>query len=204
MKVKICGLSTIEAVDAAVQNGADALGFVFAPSKRQVTAERARELTAFVPKHVWRVGVFVNESQETIEQIARIAGLTHIQLHGDEQLEQYRKFTLPLICACRMEGETERLKYRAWPGSIPLFDSPRGTYYGGSGHTFLWSELDGVKPNEGLWCLAGGLTVENVREAIALTCAPMVDVSSGVETNGAKDVQKIKAFIRQAKGGVQK
>ena len=84
MKVKVCGIKTVEAASHAVENGADALGFVFAESKRQITVLQAQQIIADIPAHVWKVGVFVNEDAATIQQIAETAGLTHIQLHGDE------------------------------------------------------------------------------------------------------------------------
>ncbi|MGL4521493.1 MAG: phosphoribosylanthranilate isomerase [Bacilli bacterium] len=198
--VKICGLKTKEMVDVAVASGADALGFVFAPSKRLVTADVVADITVDVPQHIWRVGVFVNPKLHEVKAIVETAGLTHIQLHGDEESIDWKTVDIPKLIACRMEGKKQRERYKRWNESVPLFDSPREMYYGGSGHSFDWTELEGITPQKGLWFLAGGLSVENVTDAISKTGAPAVDVSSGVETEGVKDADKITAFIKKAKG----
>src|SRR5574342_362904 len=97
MKVKICGIKSQEAAKFAVEHGADAIGFVFAKSKRQIHVMDAKEIINELPASVWKVGVFVNEDAETIVQTAKTAGLTHIQLHGEEQMEAYENIDLPII-----------------------------------------------------------------------------------------------------------
>ena len=162
-KVKICGLSTPEAVQTAVEAGADYIGFVFAPSKRQVTLEQARQLATGIPEGVQKVGVFVSPQREEVAKTCQVVGLDLIQVHAD----------------------------------YLLFDAP----VAGSGETFNWQELETqnfTKP----FFIAGGLTVDNVADAIRFFHPYAVDVSSGVETNGKKDQEKIKRFIERVKHGI--
>ena len=97
MKVKICGIKSLEAAQFAAENGIDALGFVFADSRRKLPAAEAKKIISRLPDHVWKVGVFVNEDVKAISRIANSIGLTHIQLHGEEQVHLYKGIGLPLI-----------------------------------------------------------------------------------------------------------
>ncbi|MEH7075366.1 phosphoribosylanthranilate isomerase [Neobacillus drentensis] len=199
MKVKICGIMDVETGVAAVQSGADVLGFVFAESKREVSIERAKEIISHLPKEVDKVGVFVNESKETIENIASIVGLTHIQLHGDETALFSETLSLPVIKAISFQGNESLAALAEFPSDYILLDSPKGKYRGGNGTVFNWSEVNPSLINRQKVILAGGLHPENVQEAIRIIRPFMVDVSSGVETDGKKDVKKIKTFIEKAK-----
>ncbi|MFS0783831.1 phosphoribosylanthranilate isomerase [Bacillus sp. 1P06AnD] len=200
MKVKICGIQHLMHAEAAVQAGADALGFVFASSKRQISMEKAKELIAVLPGHVEKVGVFVNESKEAMEKTADYCGLTMLQLHGDESDGLCRSLSLPVIKAIGMDREEDVTTALTYSSPFILADSPKGTYYGGNGRTFDWTLASRLCATGQKVILAGGLTAVNVREAISAVKPYMVDVSSGVETDGRKDVQKIKAFINYAKG----
>ncbi|MBT2639515.1 phosphoribosylanthranilate isomerase [Bacillus sp. ISL-39] len=199
MKVKICGIKTVEAASHAVENGADALGFVFAESKRQITVLQAQQIIAETPAHVWKVGVFVNEDAAKIQQIAATAGLTHIQLHGDEVPGDYRSVGLPLIKAVSVKSPGDLEKIGEIEADFILLDSPPAEYRGGNGLSFEWELANALKNTSTNVILAGGLDSVNVREAIAKVNPLMVDVSSGVETNGEKDLVKIKGFINNAK-----
>ncbi|MBT2641780.1 phosphoribosylanthranilate isomerase [Bacillus sp. ISL-41] len=199
MKVKVCGIKTVEAASHAVEKGADALGFVFAESKRQVTVLQAQQIIADIPAHVWKVGVFVNEDAATIQQIAGTAGLTHIQLHGDEVPAEYRSIGLPLIKAVSVKSPGDLEKIDDIEADYILLDSPPAEYRGGNGLSFEWDLANALKNSNTKVILAGGLDSVNVSKAISKINPLMVDVSSGVETNGEKDLVKIKEFINSAK-----
>ncbi|MED3323973.1 phosphoribosylanthranilate isomerase [Bacillus thuringiensis] len=200
MKVKICGITDVETAKSACEYGADALGFVFAESKRKITPKRAKEIIQELPANVLKIGVFVNESVEVIQKIADECGLTHVQLHGDEDNHQIRRLNIPSIKALGVTSESDMKNAQTYEADYILFDSPREKFHGGNGKTFSW-ELLGHMPKElrKKTILAGGLNALNIEEAIRTVRPYMVDVSSGVEIEGKKDVEKIKQFIIKAK-----
>jgi phosphoribosylanthranilate isomerase len=199
MKVKICGISDIESAKAAVRNGADAIGFVFAKSKRKITIESAKEIVAQLPKDVLKVGVFVNEVKEVIEETALQVGLTHIQLHGEEGDDFCQSLSLPVIKAISVENKASLQAIENFSCEYILLDGPKGTFYGGNGLSFDWNVISSTAFGGKKVILAGGLNAENVYPAILKVNPYMVDVSSGVETDGKKDLSKIKTFITRAK-----
>lgn len=211
VRVKICGLSTAETVTAAVEAGADYLGFAFyARSPRNITPERAAELAALVPPTVLKVALTVDADDATLERIVLALKPDILQLHGKETPERLRdikgKFGVTLMKAIAV-SEPEDLDaigiYRD-SADLLLFDAkpPKSmaeALPGGNGLVFDWSLIAGQKP-ELPWMLSGGLTAENIGEAIATTGAEAVDVSSGVEDRpGKKNPELIRAFIRAAK-----
>ncbi|HDR6267202.1 MULTISPECIES: phosphoribosylanthranilate isomerase [Bacillus cereus group] len=200
MKVKICGITDVETAKSACEYGADALGFVFAESKRKITPKRAKEIIQELPANVLKIGVFVNESVEVIQKIADECGLTHVQLHGDEDNYQIRRLNIPCIKSLGVTSERDMKNAQRYETDYILFDSPKEKFHGGNGKTFSW-ELLGHMPKElrKKTILAGGLNALNIEEAIRTVRPYMVDVSSGVETEGKKDVEKIKQFIIKAK-----
>lgn len=198
MKVKICGLTTQTALDAAVEAGADMLGFVFAKSKREITPENAAALTKNMPAHIKKVGVFVSPTEEELQQIIGIAGLDMIQIHGE--LPLLSKVTTPVIRAVSVKNGQLPEKLAQETYDYLLLDAPPKEFVGGNGETFDWSELSLASLPAKPIIVAGGLTAENVAEACTYFNPYGVDVSSGVETNGQKDNQKIKNFIQAAKG----
>lgn len=200
MKVKICGIRDVDTALAAVGFGADAIGFVFAESKRRITAEQAREISLRLPEQVFRVGVFVNETKEEIERIASIVSLTHIQLHGDESAEFVDSISLPVIKSFCINSKADFKKINDFRCELILLDGPKGKYRGGNGHTFSWQEVKQADIENKKIILAGGLTVDNVLNGIDAIRPYMVDVSSGVETEGKKDSRKIELFINKVKG----
>ncbi len=195
-KVKICGLSNIEAVKTAVSAGADYIGFVFAPSKRQVTLEQAIELAKFIPSHIQKVGVFVSPSRvELLEAIDKV-GLDLVQVHGQVADDLFEDLPCDSIQAVQVDGEGHV------PNSQPdylLFDAP----VAGSGQTFDWGRLDTTELAQPIF-IAGGLNEDNVARAIQHFSPFAVDVSSGVETNGQKDHEKIRRFIERVKNGISR
>ena len=195
-KVKICGLMELEHVKVAVESGADAIGFVFAKSRRQVTVEQAKELATAVPSNVLKIGVFVNEALEEVERIAREVPLDVVQLHGDEDSDYVQRLSLPIIKALSIRNQEDVRQASRYEVDYFLFDAPGVEYRGGSGHSFDWSLLTKANISHDKVILAGGLNEENINEAINSVKPFMVDVSSGVETAQRKDAEKIRTFIR--------
>lgn len=199
MKVKICGIRNMEAANCAVKNGADAVGFVFAKSKRRVSVETAKSIVSKLPKDILKVGVFVNPSLHEIENVVKKTGINLVQLHGNEPPEFCEKISLPIIKALSIETKEDLKKIHEYSCEYVLLDGPKGKYVGGNGIAFDWTYLSGFEFKGKKFILAGGLTQENIIDAIHETIPFMVDVSSGVETNGLKDLGKIKNFIERAK-----
>ena len=194
-RIKICGLKEAEHVQTAVEAGADAIGFVFAPSKRQVSPEQAKALATDIPASVKKIGVFVNSSAQEINKIVQTVPLDYVQLHGDESAALYGQIEVPVIRAISIRNAEDI--HRAFQDAAPLvlIDAPGTDFRGGSGHTFDWDLVE-KQAEARPFILAGGLNPENVGQAITRVRPVMVDVSSGVETEGRKDSNKIKAFIR--------
>ncbi len=215
-KVKICGLSTPETLTEALENGADFIGLVFyPPSPRYVELEVANYLANFIPKHIERVGLFVDPDDKLLEETLHAVPLTMIQLHGRETPERVadikEKFSLPIIKAIPISNAADLTKsqeyeaiadwllFDALPTTNPQADGQSDALPGGNGIAFDWSLLkdyQGTKP----WMLAGGLAPENISEALQTLSPDAVDVSSGVEsTAGTKDIAKIRSFLKSVK-----
>jgi len=201
VRVKICGITTLDDAKAAVDFGADALGFVFFKgSPRYVTAKQAFSIIRKLPCFVTTVGVFVDEKPQDIERIASQACLDIIQLHGDEQPEACR-MARRMIKAIRVKSidSLEPLKYFRDRVSAFLLDAYAPDALGGTGLKFNW-DIAAEAKQFGQIILAGGLTPENVQQAVRHVKPYGIDVSSGVERNkGRKDHQKVKLFIERAK-----
>ena len=195
-KVKICGLSTKEAVKTAVSAGADYIGFVFAPSKRQVTVEQAAELAKFIPSHIQKVGVFVSPSRAELLEAVDKVGLDLVQVHGQVADDLFEDLPCDSIQAVQVDGEGHVPNSQA---DYLLFDAP----VAGSGQTFDWGRLDTTELAQPFF-IAGGLNEDNVEEAIQHFTPFAVDVSSGVESNGQKDHEKIRRFIERVKHGISR
>ena len=200
MRVKICGITNNEDAQAAVEYGADALGFVFAKSPRQVTKEQTRDIIRNLPPFVTTVGVFVDEKVDKIKEICDFGGIHTVQLHGNEQpsyLKELEGYTL--IKAFRVKEEDD-LKYLAnYKPHAFLLDSFVKGVMGGTGIPFKW-EVARQAHKYGNIILSGGLTPENVKDAIQIVKPYAVDVSSGVESSpGKKDKSLMKRFIANAK-----
>ena len=203
-KVKICGLMDQVTVDETVQAGADYLGFVFAKSKRNITPEKVRAITRNVPEKVKIVGVFVSPSLEELQAVIRIAKLDLVQIHGELFPEIVSCIAIPVIQS--FDGQSPELAslLASSIADFYLLDAPitNEAYAGGNGKTFDWQKISSESQKQlkkKLFFIAGGLTQDNVTEAIQLFEPFAVDVSSSVETDGVKDVTKIKAFIKAVK-----
>ncbi|MFO7172400.1 MAG: phosphoribosylanthranilate isomerase [Bacillota bacterium] len=207
MWVKICGIRTMKAGLAAMEAGADAVGFVFAPSRRQVDPDRAQTLAMGLPG-VARVGVFVDAPPAEVVRIARYVGLTHVQLHGDEPPEYLRELPLPAIKAVRLAGEADLEALLTYREAWGILIEPRvpGPFAGGAGlpldPALARAARDRLRAEgyPGKVILAGGLTPETVCEAIRAVDPDGVDVSSGVEVRGEKNIDRIYDFLAAVRG----
>lgn len=200
-KVKICGITNIDDALAAVDAGADAVGMVFyQDSKRFIEPREAKKIIAAVGPFVTTVGLFVNERIEVVERVHQALGLHLIQLHGDEDSSYCEQLTMPYIKAIRMAEDIDPQRAMCeFPGATAfLFDAWQEDQYGGTGTSFDWHRIgDGY---ERPVILAGGLTVDNIVEAVILTRPYAVDVSGGVESSpGRKDHLLMNRFIQLAK-----
>ncbi|MFZ5835380.1 MAG: phosphoribosylanthranilate isomerase [Pseudomonadota bacterium] len=210
IKVKICGLSTPESVKAAAGAGADFVGFVFYDrSPRYVGASQARLLSGLVSAAVAKVGLFVDADDAAIGAVLAQAPLDYLQLHGAETPERVRdirtRFELPVIKAIAIAGaaDIDRAKTYESVSDMLLFDAKpplsKDALPGGNGLLFDWTFIAGYTWSRP-WMLAGGLTCENIAEAVRISGATMLDVSSGVESApGIKDNAKIRRFIAAAR-----
>ncbi len=203
--VKICGLSTIDAVTAAIDGGAAMVGFVFfPPSPRAITADRLAGLVQGVPASVPRVGLFVDAGDDEIEAAVGTGGLDMLQFHGGESpghvLRLKERFGLPVMKAMAIAGPDDLEAVKSYEPVVDrlLFDArpPKGaTRPGGNALAFDWRVLNGISPTVP-WLLAGGLSAQNLAEAVRISGAPAVDVSSGVEdAPGVKNIAKIREFL---------
>ena len=208
-KVKMCGISKVETIPAVVEAKPDYMGLVFAPSKRQVTVEQAKILIEELHKQcinhydtkvVKTVGVFVNETLDNLVRIADTANLDAVQLHGDEDeafiqsLKERTNVEVWKAIQIRTAADTE--KWIDSSADMLLFDAYHKDERGGTGEVFDWSSLDAF---ERPFMLAGGIDSTNVARAIRTVRPYGIDISSGIETNGVKDDEKITAFTKIVK-----
>ncbi len=195
MRVKICGITSVEDALAAAAAGADAVGLVFAPSPRRVSPESARDIVAALPPLVTTVGVFVNASPAYIRRVRDYCGLDLVQLHGQEDPATVRALAPRVIKALPVSPRRVPSPHE-FPGAMLLLDAALP----GGGRSFDWSlvrELAGKRP----LILAGGLDPENLVRAVETVRPFALDVCSGVETSpGKKDRDKMARFIARARG----
>lgn len=207
MFVKICGITRIEDADAAVEAGANAVGFVFWPkSPRFVDPFRARAIAAALPPFVTAVGLFVNQPAEYVNGVASLVRLGAVQLHGDETPQDGARIQRPIIKACGLTAEdaaeggnhqpSAAAAVTLWPRSVTLLlDAHDPDKRGGTGRTIDWNGAARIAASRRT-ILAGGLTPDNVADAIARVRPFGVDVSSGVErAPGIKDRAKLRALF---------
>lgn len=193
MLVKICGITRLEDAEAAVAAGAGAIGFIFWPnSPRFIDPHRARTIAAALPPFVTAVGVFVNQPLEHVNGVASLVRLGAVQLHGDETPEWAAGVSAPVIKALSI-GATN---VRAWPARVRvLLDAYDPVARGGTGRTIDWTAAADLAAQREI-LLAGGLTPDNVADAVARVRPFGIDVSSGVErAPGIKDHQRLRALF---------
>jgi phosphoribosylanthranilate isomerase len=197
MFVKICGITNEEDALLAVALDADAVGFVFAPSTRQVNAETVRDIVKRLPTEVLSVGVFRNELPEHVVEVAAKCGLHAVQLHGSEPVSEVRwiRERVRFVIQSYVAGDPALRAAANSPADVVLVEGPEP----GSGKVFDWQLAEGV-PGGVRLLLAGGLKPDNVGEAIRRVRPWGVDVSSGVEASpGRKDPRKLRKFIEAAR-----
>lgn len=206
IKVKVCGITNLADAEKALDFGADALGFNFyPPSPRYITPEEARAVLQRLPEGCSNVAVFVNEPKEKVHEIITHGELANgrqgygaLQFHGEESQEYCRGWSMKVIKAFRVREKKSLEGMELFPADFYLLDS-WSSGYGGSGAGFSWEWLEGLKTEKLI--LSGGLSIENVVEAIRRIHPYAVDVCSGVEARpGIKDHAKLKEFILAAKG----
>lgn len=199
MKIKVCGITNLDDARLAVELGADMLGFIFyAQSRRAVTRDAAARICRQL--NVEKVGVFVNESAPVIQAALDACGLTAIQFHGDEPPSFCRQFPAKAIKALRIRDASSLAAAAEYDVDALLLDTYTDSQHGGTGRTFDWSLAVQAKRFGRPIILSGGLTPENVRDAIATVQPDAVDVASGVEqAPGRKDPDKLRRFIEACK-----
>ena len=196
-RIKMCGLRRPEDIEAANRLAPEYIGFVFAPaSRRYISPAEAAKLRQALRPGIRAVGVFVNEDIETVSRLLQEGIIDIAQLHGDEDADYISRLRdaagKPVIRAFRVNGEADLRAAEDSPADMVLLDAGAG-----DGKTFDWSLLSSVSRP---YFLAGGLTPENAAEAVERFRPFAVDVSSGIETNGFKDFEKMRAFVRAVRG----
>ena len=203
-RIKICGITEVVHAQTAARLGADAIGLVFyAPSPRNVSLVRAREIITQLPPFVAPVALFVNPTREDVERVLAHCPVSLLQFHGEEDAAFCASFGVPYLKAARVRPGLNLLEYFASYGTAAgwLLDAYSEDAYGGTGETFNWN-LTPAKLAKPV-VLSGGLTPDNVAAAISRVQPWAVDVSSGVEVSkGRKDEQLIAAFIAAAHAGM--
>jgi phosphoribosylanthranilate isomerase len=203
-RVKICGITNLADAQAAVEAGADALGFIFyEKSPRFVSLKTAAEISKQLPSFIMRVGVFVNAPEDFVLKAIAECGLTMLQFHGDEPPEFCTQFGLMSMKAFRIRDEKSLEELPKYQTDAYVLDAFSSTTLGGTGEKFNWDlAVEAQKFGKPIF-LAGGLTPENVAEAVRKVRPFGVDVSSGVEISpGKKEPEKVRAFIRSVQKSV--
>jgi len=197
VRVKICGITRLEDAEAAVGLGADAIGFILWPkSPRVISLDEAARIANALPPFVTRVGVFVNPSLNEAREAVDRVGLDAVQLHGDETPAAFRALPVRCLKVATLESDDDIRAVAAWPADVmPLVDAADRERRGGTGRVANWTraaQVSFVRPI----VLSGGLTADNVSQAIAATRPWAVDVSSGVETSpGVKSIERMEKFF---------
>lgn len=200
-RIKICGITRQADAQLAASLGVDAVGFVLAESPRRTRPHMARQISLSLPAFVRTVGVFVDEDPEFVRHIAKSCGFDWVQLHGNESPEYCQALDLKLLKAIRVKDRQSIEAMAAYTDCVEGFvlDTYVKGQHGGTGKTFNWTLAKEAK-QYGLVILSGGLTPEDVRQAINLVSPHGVDVSSGVESApGIKDHEKIRRFVAEAR-----
>jgi len=199
VRIKICGITNVEDARVAAQLGADALGFIFAPSPRQIVAKRAREIIGLLPPMVQTVGVFVDEDPEKVAHLATYCRLDLLQFHGSESPGYCGSFDRRVIKVVRVRSQQDfkgLLEYSQVVAAL-LLDTYVAHKHGGTGITFDWNLASRAK-KYGRIILAGGLNPDNVADAVSMVRPYAVDASSGLEQSpGVKDHGKMLQFIER-------
>jgi phosphoribosylanthranilate isomerase len=195
--VKICGITRLEDAEAAVAAGARALGFIFWPeSPRFLDPHRARAIVSALPPFVTTVGVFVNQPIAYVNGVAALARLSAVQLHGDETIDEAARVARPVVKAIGVSAATQAGAADAWPARVTmLVDAHDPRRRGGTGRTIDWTIAAAIAARRRT-ILSGGLTADNVADAVARVRPFGIDISSGVErAPGIKDHARMRALF---------
>ena len=212
VRVKVCGITEVEPALMAARAGADFVGLIFAPGRRQITLEKAREIVKALHREKFTVevvGVFVNLTAREVNQIAQVVSLDRVQLSGDEPWEYCRDIEKPVIKAVYVSADitSSSITRSIYSGlqmlsgikPLVLLDTQHKGMHGGTGQTFDWRLARDAAQHYPV-VLAGGLTPENIAQAIDTVYPWGVDASSGLETNGVKDIKKIEKCVKTVRG----
>jgi phosphoribosylanthranilate isomerase len=203
VKVKVCGIKEIEDARAAADAGADAIGLIFAESPRRVSVEEARKIASALPEGILKVGVFVDEEPQEVLRLAREVGLDYAQLHGDETpgtVTILQEAGVKVMKALRVRDEGSLAAMEVYGADLVMLDSWSAKARGGTGDRFDWGLAKSLKGRDNI-VVSGGLTPENVQEAIAFFEPYGVDASSSLEERpGKKNGERVRRFVRAAKG----
>lgn len=197
-KIKICGLRRDEDINMINRHDVDYVGFILAPSKRKVTPEQVKHFISNLKPGIKTVGVFVNEDIDKVNEIAEFSGLDIVQLHGDESVEDCKKSKFPVWKAFGVKDDSIEAKLIEYRDYVELFllDAYDKNAKGGTGKSFNWDILNSFK-NKYKIALAGGLKAENIKAAEEQVNPLVLDLSSGAETDGFKDEEKIIAILKE-------
>lgn len=198
-KIKICGITNLDDALAALELGVDALGFVFAESPRKVTPDKVEQVASQMDIPVLKVGVFVNEDVNQVQNIFDRCNLDYVQLSGNEDKIYLEKLSLPIIKVFKVKDQTVLKEIPQYDLNLFMLETLNENKYGGTGKTFNW-EIAKEAKRFGRVILSGGLTPENVFSALQQVEPYGVDVSSGVEESpGKKDKKKLEQFVKEVR-----
>ena len=202
--IKICGITHKEDALRAASLGVDAVGFIFAPSPRRVDPWNVRQIVQHLPPFLLKVGVFVDQDFSEVEKIANDCQLSFLQFHGEESPSYCQRFSLPVIKAFRIKDPESLRDIDLYPNASILLDTYHPAKAGGTGDTFPWEIARRAKEKRH-FILSGGLTPENVGDAVRSLRPFGVDVGSGVESMpGRKNLSKMVAFVKEVKRADEK
>ncbi len=198
-KIKICGITNLDDALRCAEAGAETLGFVFAPSPRQVAPLAVAKICERIPDSISKAGVFVNENPPALLKIARDCQLDYVQLHGREDQEYFQQLNFPFVKVFQVKNEAILSEIERFQLKLFMLDSFVNGNSGGSGKNFDW-EIAVQAKRFGRFILSGGLTPENVGSTLQKVRPYGVDISTGVEKfPGRKDLEKVKKFIQEVK-----
>lgn len=197
VKIKICGITNLGDAKASAKLGVDFIGFIFAKSPRRITPSKAKKIIEQLPASIKKVGVFVNEKAETVNNISGYCGLDLVQLHGSEPPSYLKKIGRPVIKAFRIRDKRSLNQLSRYKAKAFLLDTYKKGKPGGTGETFNWDLAIAAKRYRRPVFLSGGLNPENILDAMKKVRPYAVDVSSGVEKKpGKKDIKKLNKLIK--------
>lgn len=200
MKVKICGITNLDDALLCESLGANALGFIFYKgSKRYISPEAANEISKSLSPFTMKVGVFVNETPDTINNISSIAKFNAVQLHGEESSDSIKNISLPVIKSFRVDDNFDYNVLKSYRDTYFLLDTYSNTEFGGTGKVFNWENIPVEYKNKII--LAGGISIENVEEIFIKVKPAAIDLSSSLELEpGKKDKEKVKRLFEKLNG----